>query len=238
MIIKLAPQRRDESFEVTRSGDVLVVRGVSFDFSPIKEGDTLPRSAIKSEWFAGDVDRIGGELVLTLLFPNPWNYSQEQAFPIPLVNVPNGLVRFPQPLSTDLPTESVDPLPTPEPGSGLIDWSLLVTAEMKAAALAAAQLAEAKSELASKNLKAVTQIARLQDRIDTLGYGIGAGEATDEDEAEQVTLLVILKAWKAYKFALGKVTVQPTWYAAPVWPTEPVVPVIVADPEARSADLM
>ncbi|WP_154912253.1 phage tail protein [Pseudomonas fluorescens] len=109
---------------------------------------------------------------------------------------------------------------------------------MKAAALAAAQLAEAKSELASKNLKAVTQIARLQDRIDTLGYGIGAGEATDEDEAEQVTLLVILKAWKAYKFALGKVTVQPTWYAAPVWPTEPVVPVIVADPEARSADLM
>ncbi|PMV79489.1 MULTISPECIES: phage tail protein [unclassified Pseudomonas] len=115
---------------------------------------------------------------------------------------------------------------------------MLITAEMKAATLAAAQLAEAKASLSAKNAKAVFQIARIQDRIDTLGYGIDAGEATEADEAEQAALLLNLKAWKAYKFALGKVTVQPTWYAAPVWPTEPVVPVIVADPEARSADLM
>ncbi|QAY94299.1 phage tail protein [Pseudomonas sp. ACM7] len=109
---------------------------------------------------------------------------------------------------------------------------------MKAATSAAAQLAEAKAMLAAKNAKAVLQIARIQDRVNTLGYGIDAGDATEADEAEQAALLINLKAWKTYKFALGKVTVQPTWYAAPVWPTEPVVPVIVADPEARSADLM
>ncbi|MHC8300659.1 phage tail protein [Pseudomonas sp. ZS1P83] len=108
---------------------------------------------------------------------------------------------------------------------------------MKAAALQAAQLAEAKAELATKNSKAVTQIARVHDRVNTIGYGIDAGEATEADVAEQAALIVNLKAWKSYKFALGKVTAQPTWYAAPIWPSEPTVPVIVADPEAREADL-
>lgn len=112
-----------------------------------------------------------------------------------------------------------------------IDWTQLITKEMKEAAAQAAQLAAARAELSLRNAKAVEQIARIQDRIDTLGYGIDVGEATEEDEAEQAALLVNLKAWKTYKFALGKVTSQPTWYAAPVWPVEPTVPVIVADPE-------
>ena len=114
-----------------------------------------------------------------------------------------------------------------------IDWSQLITKAMKDATVQTAQLAEAKAELSSRNLKAVTQIARIQDRVETIGYGIDAGEATEEDEAEQAALLVNLKAWKTYKFALGKVTVQPTWYAAPVWPLEPAVPLIVADPDAE-----
>jgi hypothetical protein len=119
-----------------------------------------------------------------------------------------------------------------------IDWSQLVTKDMKDAAVQAVQLAEAKAELAAKNAKAVIQITRIQDRVDTLGYGIDVGEATDEDQAEQAALIVSLKAWKIYKFSLGKVTVQPTWYAAPVWPSEPAVPVIVADPEVIATDVM
>lgn len=118
-----------------------------------------------------------------------------------------------------------------------IDWIQLITKAMKDAAAQAAQLAAAKGELSARNGKSVIQIARIQDRIDTLGYGIDAGEATEEDEAEQAALLINLKAWKTYKFALGKVTVQPTWFAAPVWPTEPPVLVIVADPGALAADL-
>nr|WP_256656966.1 hypothetical protein [Pseudomonas sp. BGI-2] len=90
----------------------------------------------------------------------------------------------------------------------------------------------------SQQRLAAAQIARIQERIDTIGFGIDIGEATEEDEAEQAALLVNLKAWKTYKFALGKVTVQPTWYAAPVWPVEPVVPVIVADPQSLGADLI
>ncbi|MDI3274889.1 phage tail protein [Pseudomonas sp. AL03] len=117
-----------------------------------------------------------------------------------------------------------------------IDWSRMITAEMKAAAAAAVHLIEVKAVLAAKNAGAVVQIARIQDRIDTLGYGIDAGEATEEDEAEQAALMISIASWKSYKFSLGKVTKQPGWHAAPVWPTIPAIPVIVADPDARSID--
>ena len=98
MRIKLSPQRRDDTLEVVKVGDVLVLNGEPFDFSSMGEGDTLPRSAIASEWFVGDVERLGDELVLTLVLPNPRNYSPQQAFPVDLVNVPNGRVEFPKPL--------------------------------------------------------------------------------------------------------------------------------------------
>jgi len=116
-----------------------------------------------------------------------------------------------------------------------IDWTKLITKAMKDAAAQAEQLASAKAELSVKNAKAVTQINRIQDRVNTLGYGIDSGEASADDEAEQAQLALSLKAWKSYKFSLGKVTVQPTWYAAPVWPAEPTTPVIVAAPEEFGA---
>ncbi|EPM91481.1 tail fiber assembly domain-containing protein, partial [Pseudomonas syringae pv. actinidiae ICMP 19070] len=74
------------------------------------------------------------------------------------------------------------------------------------------------------------QIARIQDRIETLGYGIEAGDTTEEEETEAAALAPVLKAWKAYKFALGKVTAQPTWHQAPVWPVAPAIPEIAAAP--------
>ena len=103
MKIILSPQRRDDTLAVYKLGDVLSVNGEQFDFSLVGEGDTLPAQAISSIWFVDKVERVDGELVLTLLFPNPWNYSQEQAFPVPLQEVPDGPVVFPQ----SLPEESV-----------------------------------------------------------------------------------------------------------------------------------
>lgn len=104
MKISLSPQRRDDTLTVTKSGDILTLNGEDFDLSPVGEGDTLPHTAISSIWFAGPVDRTGGELALTLLLPLPWNYSQEQAFPVSLENVPDGPVAFPQPLSEEANT--------------------------------------------------------------------------------------------------------------------------------------
>lgn len=103
MKILLSPQRRDDTLEVIKNGDVLKVNGKDFDFSPVGEGDTLPRQAIDSLWFVGDIERVNGELILTLLLPNPRDYSQEQAFPVPLVNVMDGPVVFPGPLSEVAP---------------------------------------------------------------------------------------------------------------------------------------
>jgi hypothetical protein len=119
-----------------------------------------------------------------------------------------------------------------------IDWTQLITKAMKDAAVLAEHLAEMKAALAVRNAQAAAQIARIQDRIDTLGYGIDAGEATEEDEAEQAALLLSIKAWKAYKFALGKVTAKAAWPANPEWPVEPAIPIIEADPTAGAVDVM
>lgn len=101
MIIKLSPQRRDETLVVIKKGMTLNVNGEDFDFSPMGDGDTLPREAINSMWFIRDVEKENGVLTVTFLFPNPWNYSDAQAFPVDLIDVPDGLVRFPPPLTPE-----------------------------------------------------------------------------------------------------------------------------------------
>lgn len=98
MKIILSPQRRDDTVTYRKAGDTLSVDGEVFDFSRVEEGDVLPREAIESEWFAGDVTRVNSELQLTLILPNPWNYSQAQAFPVPITVTKNGPVELPGPL--------------------------------------------------------------------------------------------------------------------------------------------
>jgi hypothetical protein len=98
MIINLSPFRSDETLVIIKSGDVLTVNGEVFDFSRMADGDTLPLGAIESHWFGGTVDRVGADLLLTLRLPLPVNYSQEQAYPVPLTNVQDGEVSLPQPL--------------------------------------------------------------------------------------------------------------------------------------------
>lgn len=99
MLIKFSPRRQDTTVTLEKYGDVLVINGERFDFSFMGEGDTLPASAITSEWFVGEVDKHNGNIVLTLILPLPSNYSPEQAFPVDLVDVPDGIVELPKPLS-------------------------------------------------------------------------------------------------------------------------------------------
>ena len=95
MKIFLSPQRRDDTLSVVRRGDLLIVNDEPFDFPAVEEGDILPRSAIESDWFVGDVTRVNGELELTLILPNPANFSQAQAFPVPLTITKMGQLSFP-----------------------------------------------------------------------------------------------------------------------------------------------
>lgn len=96
MQIKFNPQRRDDSLTVVKQGDILIVNGTEYDFSAVPEGATLPADAIDSDLFSGPVERINGELVLTLTLPHSPNPSQAVAFPQPITVVADGPVAQPQ----------------------------------------------------------------------------------------------------------------------------------------------
>lgn len=96
MVINFKPQRRDESLSLEKQGDTLIVNGVPFDFSPLPDGATLPAEAIGSDWFCGPVDRISGELHLTLILPHGANPPSHVAFPEPITVTANGPVEVPK----------------------------------------------------------------------------------------------------------------------------------------------
>jgi len=106
MIIKFSPfAPLPGHFElpiVTLAGDVLTINNEPFDFTQLPTGATLPADAIGSDYFAGPVDRIAGELHLTLKLPTGPNPSRAVAFPEPITAV-DGPVAIP-----------FDPEPEPE----------------------------------------------------------------------------------------------------------------------------
>ena len=98
MNIFFSPLRTDDTVDFVKSGDVIYINGEPFDLSKIEEGDVLPKAAINSSWFAGDASRENGHLIVTLILPNPWNYSREQAFPEPIYSAQDGKIDLPKPL--------------------------------------------------------------------------------------------------------------------------------------------
>lgn len=95
MNITLVPQRRDAPLVAEKSGDVLVLNGEAFDFSPLQEGDVLPASAIASDLFAGPVSRLGGALHLSLVLPIGATAPEDARFPQPLEGVADGIIPLP-----------------------------------------------------------------------------------------------------------------------------------------------
>lgn len=96
MNIKLVPQRSDAPLLVSKIGDILTINGVAYDFSPLPEGATLPADAVDCTSVVGPVERINGELQITLLLPHGPNPTQEQAFPEDILNPPDGDILLPQ----------------------------------------------------------------------------------------------------------------------------------------------
>lgn len=105
MIIKLSPVRSDEALPVVScAGDVLTVNGEAFDFGPLAAGAILPASAIRSTWFVGTVQRVDGEISLTLRLPHGRGPSAAVAFPAD-IRVAQGKVTLP----FDVPTSPAYP---------------------------------------------------------------------------------------------------------------------------------
>lgn len=95
MNLQFSPMRRDDSLVLERQGDILIINGEAFDFSPLEEGQTLPGDAVNSPWITGPVSRHEGQLVLTVLLPHGPDASPEQLSPTSLEVTSDGLVTLP-----------------------------------------------------------------------------------------------------------------------------------------------
>lgn len=96
MHITLSPQRRDDTLTVIKSGDTLTINGIAYDFAPLPDGATLPPEAIGCQWIVGPVERVGGELHISLLLPHGPNPPKHVAFPLPIINPPDGELELPK----------------------------------------------------------------------------------------------------------------------------------------------
>ena len=69
--------------------------GERFDFRELPEGAVLPASAVACEFVVGDVMRLNGDLIITLLLPCGPEASNSACFPADIVAPPNGNVSLP-----------------------------------------------------------------------------------------------------------------------------------------------
>jgi hypothetical protein len=95
MLINLSPTRSDKILSISKSGDILTINGIPYDFSQLPNGATLPREAINCEFIISDVSRINGEIELTILLPHGANASHEARFPEPITMTTDGQVVLP-----------------------------------------------------------------------------------------------------------------------------------------------
>ena len=96
MRIILCPQRRDDELIVSKRSDVLTINGERFDFRELPEGAVLPASAVDCDFVVGDVTRLNGELIITLLLPCGPEATDSVNFPFDIVSPPDGNVSLPQ----------------------------------------------------------------------------------------------------------------------------------------------
>lgn len=118
MLINLSPVRSDSRISISMNGNTISINEEVFDFSPLQDGDTLPRSAIDSPWFAGDVKRVDGVLHVELVFPHGAYADEAARFPVPITVTQDGPVQLPdsghdapQPVSSG---PAVEPEPVEE----------------------------------------------------------------------------------------------------------------------------
>ena len=186
MIIKLSSVRSDAELAVTRAGDTLIINGVALDFSRLEDGSTLAAEAVSSDWIAQSVERVNGNLVVTLMLPHAADAPEIARFPVDIINPADGPVHLP----------GLDVGSAQQPAvNGVIDWTQVVTQAMKDQAAAEQRLAQVVAQAAARRAAADSAIDPLQDAVDL-------EEVTEAEAAE-------LKAWKKYRVALNRVPDQP-----------------------------
>lgn len=108
MRILFSPQRRDDALTLEKTGDRLRINGELFNFNPLAEGDTIPAGEIPCDWILGPVERIDGEIHLTLILPHGPNPSHAVAFPEPITVAEDGPIAIPHDLAPEPEPDNVD----------------------------------------------------------------------------------------------------------------------------------
>ena len=101
MHISFSPQRRDATLTVSKAGDVLTINGEKLNLEPLPDGATIPAGEIPCEWISGPVERIDGEIHLTLILPHGANPPPEVAFPEPITVTEDGPITLPGAANVD-----------------------------------------------------------------------------------------------------------------------------------------
>ncbi|MDH0126692.1 hypothetical protein N7376_22200 [Brucella intermedia GD04153] len=107
--ISFSPQYSDAVLSLEKRGNVLIVNGDELDFSDLTDGGEYPPEAIDNPSVVGGVERVGGEIRLTIILPYMMPGHFETPPPITVINdgpidLPEG--HYPPP---------VEDLPIPEP---------------------------------------------------------------------------------------------------------------------------
>lgn len=96
MRISFSPMRRDDTLTLEKSnGDRLRINGELFNFNTLNDGDVIPAGAVPCEWIVGPVERINGEVRLTLILPHGPSPSHAVAFPDPITVTNDGPIEVP-----------------------------------------------------------------------------------------------------------------------------------------------
>lgn len=95
MFISLSPVLSDAALVVSKAGDVLTINGEDYDFSGLPGGATIAADDTPSEWFFGPIERVDGDLRLTLILPCRYDAPHERLYPQPIIDPADGPIFFP-----------------------------------------------------------------------------------------------------------------------------------------------
>ncbi|MBV4477847.1 hypothetical protein [Pseudomonas botevensis] len=96
MIIKLSPARMEGVMTLSKLGDALTIDGETFDFTALPDGAQLPAEAVGCSRVVQPVERVGGQLIITLQLPITVDASEAACFPADIANPPDGEVSLPR----------------------------------------------------------------------------------------------------------------------------------------------
>lgn len=93
--ISLSPQYSENTLELEKSGSILKINGIPYDFSSLNDGDEIPADAIDNDVIVGSITKDNGVVNLTILMPyNDIDAPEHIRFPQPVLLAEDGELFF------------------------------------------------------------------------------------------------------------------------------------------------